>query len=182
MRRAVVAFGTTVAGLIMLLSFRSHTASTASAGVSAAAGSSGSSSSGAAGNGSSGGSAGGSTTGSGNMGGSGSATAGSGSAGSGGSGAGATAGKVVTGDVVNGPYGPSQVAITLSGNKITKVTVLQHTDDGLNSQQIDGNALPKLTAETLAAQSAKIDAVSGASYTSAGYIKSLQSALDKARA
>jgi uncharacterized protein with FMN-binding domain len=74
------------------------------------------------------------------------------------------------------------VAITLSGNKITKVTVLQHTDDGLNSQQIDGNALPKLTAETLAAQSAKIDAVSGASYTSAGYIKSLQSALDKARA
>ena len=178
MRRAVVAFGTTVAGLIMLLSFRSHTASTASAGISAAAGSSGSSS-GAAANGSSGGSAGGSTTGSGNMGGSGSATAGSGAAGSG---AGATAGKVVTGDVVNGPYGPSQVAITLSGNKITKVTVLQHTDDGLNSQQIDGNALPKLTAETLAAQSAKIDAVSGASYTSAGYIKSLQSALDKARA
>ena len=89
-------------------------------------------------------------------------------------------GKVVTGEVVNGPYGPSQVAITLSGGKITKVTVLQHTDDGENSQQIDGNALPKLTAETLTAQSAKIDAVSGASYTSAGYIKSLQSALDKA--
>ena len=82
--------------------------------------------------------------------------------------------------MVNGPYGPSQVAITLSGGKITKVTVLQHTDDGANSQQIDGNALPKLTAETLTAQSAKIDAVSGASYTSAGYIKSLQSALDKA--
>jgi uncharacterized protein with FMN-binding domain len=46
--------------------------------------------------------------------------------------------------------------------------------------QIDGNALPKLTSETLAAQSARIDAVSGASYTSAGYIQSLQSALDKA--
>ena len=98
------------------------------------------------------------------------------------SGGSAAGGRVITGDVVNGPYGPSQVAITLSGNKITKVTVLQHTDDGSNSQQIDGNALPKLTSETLAAQSAKIDAVSGASYTSAGYIKSLQSALDKAQA
>jgi uncharacterized protein with FMN-binding domain len=167
MRRAVLAFGSTVAGLILLLSFRSHTSSTASAGVSAAGTSSGSSA-GAAGSGSPGGSGGGSTT---------------------GSGASASAppsappgGKVVTGDVINSAYGPSQVAITLSGNKIIKVTVLQHTDDGVNSQQIDGNALPKLTAETLAAQSAKIDAVSGASYTSAGYIKSLQSALDKASA
>ena len=167
MRRAVLAFGSTVAGLILLLSFRSHTSSTASAGVSAAGTSSGSSA-GAAGSGSPGGSGGGSTT---------------------GSGASAPAappappgGKVVTGDVINSAYGPSQVAITLSGNKITKITVLQHTDDGVNSQQIDGNALPKLTAETLAAQSAKIDAVSGASYTSAGYIKSLQSALDKASA
>ena len=167
MRRAVLAFGSTVAGLILLLSFRSHTSSNALAGVSAAGTSSGSSA-GAAGSGSSGGSGGGSTT---------------------GSGASASAppsappgGKVVTGDVINSAYGPSQVAITLSGNKIIKVTVLQHTDDGVNSEQIDGNALPKLTAETLAAQSAKIDAVSGASYTSSGYIKSLQSALDKASA
>ena len=144
MRRAVLAFGSTVAGLILLLSFRSHTATPASAGVSAAAPSASPSAAGGA--------TGGTTAG----------------------------GKVVTGEVVNGPYGPSQVAITLSGGKITKVTVLQHTDDGANSQQIDGNALPKLTAETLTAQSAKIDAVSGASYTSAGYIKSLQSALDKA--
>ena len=147
MRRAVLAFGSTVAGLILLLSFRSHTATPASAGVSMA-GSAAPSASPSAADGATGGT-----------------TAG---------------GKVVTGEVVNGPYGPSQVAITLSGGKITKVTVLQHTDDGENSQQIDGNALPKLTAETLTAQSAKIDAVSGASYTSAGYIKSLQSALDKA--
>lgn len=165
MRRAVLAFGSTVAGLILLLSFRSHSGTAASAGVSAAGTGSDSSSAApsapatpsatasAAGGIGGGSSSGGSTTG---------------------------GGKVVTGDVINGPYGPSQVAITLSGNKITKVTVLQHTDDGSNSQQIDGNALPKLTAETLAAQSAKIDAVSGASYTSAGYIKSLQSALDKA--
>jgi hypothetical protein len=167
MRRAVLALGSTVAGLILLLSFRSHTGSAAAAGVSAAG--TGSDSPSAAPSASSGGSAGGS------MGGAASPTP---SAGGGAS----TSGRVVTGDVINGPYGPSQVAVTLSGNKITKVTVLQHTDDGSNSQLIDGNALPKLTSETLAAQSAKIDAVSGASYTSAGYIKSLQSALDKAQA
>jgi FMN-binding domain len=171
MRRAVLAFGSTVAGLILLLSFRSHTATPASAGVSAA-GTSSKSSAGAAGNGSSGGSGGGSMAGS-------AAPSASPSAAGGATGGTTAGGKVVTGEVVNGPYGPSQVAITLSGGKITKVTVLQHTDDGENSQQIDGNALPKLTAETLTAQSAKIDAVSGASYTSAGYIKSLQSALDK---
>jgi uncharacterized protein with FMN-binding domain len=166
MRRAVLAFGSTVAGLILLLSFRSHSGAAASAGVSAAGTGSDSSSttpsaspSAAGGMASGGGQSGGTT-----------------------SGGTASGSKVITGDVVNGPYGPSQVAITLSGDKITKVTVLQHTDDGSNSQEIDGNALPKLTAETLAAQSAKIDAVSGASYTSAGYIKSLQSALDKASA
>ena len=172
MRRAVLAFGSTVAGLILLLSFRSHTATPASAGVSAA-GTSSKSSAGAAANGSSGGSGGGSMAGS-------AASSASPPAAGGTTGGTTAGGKIVTGEVVNGPYGPSQVAITLSGGKITKVTVLQHSDDGENSQQIDGNALPKLTAETLTAQSAKIDAVSGASYTSAGYIKSLQSALDKA--
>lgn len=49
------------------------------------------------------------------------------------------------------------------------------------ARQIDSTAIPQLTSETLTAQSARIDAVSGASYTSAGYIQSLQSALDKAR-
>ena len=160
MRRAVLALGSTVAGLILLLSFRSHTGSAASAGVSAAGTSTDSPSAAPS-----------------------AAPSATSSNGAGGMAAGGgTGGRVVTGDVINGPYGPSQVAVTLSGNKITKVTVLQHTDDGSNSQQIDGNALPKLTSETLAAQSAKIDAVSGASYTSAGYIKSLQSALDKAQA
>jgi uncharacterized protein with FMN-binding domain len=162
MRRAVLAFGSTVAGLILLLSFRSHSGAAASAGVSAAGTGSDSSSTAP----------------------SAAATPSASASAAGGMASGGTASgsKVITGDVVNGPYGPSQVAITLSGDKITKVTVLQHTDDGSNSQQIDGNALPKLTAETLTAQSAKIDAVSGASYTSAGYIKSLQSALDKANA
>jgi uncharacterized protein with FMN-binding domain len=73
-----------------------------------------------------------------------------------------------------------QVQVTLAGTKITKVTVLQRTDTGAESDQIDANAIPQLTSETLAAQSAHIDAVSGATYTSSGYIQSLQSALDQA--
>jgi uncharacterized protein with FMN-binding domain len=87
----------------------------------------------------------------------------------------------VTGTVANTQYGPMQVQLTLDGSKITKVTVLQRTDDGAESDPIDGTAIPQLTSETLAAQSAQIDAVSGASYTSSGYIQSLQSALDMAR-
>ena len=91
-------------------------------------------------------------------------------------------GTAVTGNVIMTGYGPTQVQVTLNAGKIVKVTVLQHTNDGVDSQMIDGRALPLLNNETLTAQSAKINAVSGASYTSAGYIKSLQSALDKARA
>jgi uncharacterized protein with FMN-binding domain len=91
-----------------------------------------------------------------------------------------TGGTTLTGLVEQSPYGPTQVAVTLDGKKIVAVRVLQHTDDGTMSQQIDSNALPQLTKEALTAQSGKIDAVTGASYTSAGYIKSLQSALDKA--
>jgi uncharacterized protein with FMN-binding domain len=88
--------------------------------------------------------------------------------------------RTVTGAAVNTQYGPMQVQVTLAGTKITKVTVLQRTNDGAESDEIDGNAIPKLNSETLAAQGARIDAVSGASYTSSGYIQSLQSALDKA--
>jgi uncharacterized protein with FMN-binding domain len=90
--------------------------------------------------------------------------------------------RTVTGTVANTQYGPMQVQLTLAGQKITKVTVLQQTDSGSQSSEIDSFAIPKLTSETLAAQSARIDAVSGASYTSSGYIQSLQSALDQARA
>ena len=88
--------------------------------------------------------------------------------------------KVLTGAVDNTSYGPMQVQVTMAGSKITGVKVLQQTNTGSLSQQIDANAIPQLTKETLAAQSARIDAVSGASYTSSGYIKSLQSALDQA--
>jgi uncharacterized protein with FMN-binding domain len=91
----------------------------------------------------------------------------------------AQAARKITGAVENTQYGPMQVQLTVTGTKITDATVLQHTDDGAESMQIDGFALPALTKETLAAQSAKIDAVSGASYTSMGYIASLQSAVDQ---
>jgi uncharacterized protein with FMN-binding domain len=91
-----------------------------------------------------------------------------------------TTARTFTGAVDNTPYGPMQVAIGVASGKITKITVVQQTNTGSESQQIDSGAIPKLTSEALAAQSAKIDAVSGASYTSAGYIQSLQSAIDQA--
>jgi uncharacterized protein with FMN-binding domain len=88
--------------------------------------------------------------------------------------------RTVTGAVESTQYGPMQVEVTLAGKRITNVKVLQETNVGSYSQQVDAMAIPKLTSETLAAQSAQIDAVSGASYTSQGYKESLQSALDKA--
>lgn len=98
---------------------------------------------------------------------------------SGGTGQSTTA-RTFTGAVDNTQDGPMQVAIAVSGKTITKITVVQHTDNGSESSSIDAMALPTLTSEALTAQTAKIDAVSGASYTSAGYIQSLQSAIDQA--
>jgi uncharacterized protein with FMN-binding domain len=62
--------------------------------------------------------------------------------------------------------------------KIVAVSILQHPAETAMDIQIGNYAFPKLVGETLIAQSAKIDTVSGATYTSGGYIKSLQSALD----
>ncbi|WP_329127014.1 FMN-binding protein [Streptomyces sp. NBC_01465] len=87
-----------------------------------------------------------------------------------------------TGDPIDTQYGTVQVAATLSKGKITGIKVLQAPDQNGRDQQIASYALPRLTQEALGAQSAHIDAVSGASYTSQGYIQSLQSALDQARA
>lgn len=88
----------------------------------------------------------------------------------------------ITGDAVNTDYGTVQVRITVVGTKISNVTALQLPNDRARSQEISSFAGPQLRSEALAAQSANIDAVSGASYTSAGYVKSLQSAIDRARA
>ena len=88
--------------------------------------------------------------------------------------------RTVTGAAESTLYGPMQVKVTLDGTKITNVAVVQETNDGQESQQIDSFSIPKLTAETLTAQSARIDSVSGATATSSGYIGSLQNALDQA--
>ncbi|MEU0805867.1 FMN-binding protein [Streptomyces sp. NPDC005970] len=85
-----------------------------------------------------------------------------------------------TGSTINTRYGPVQLAVTFSKGKITAVKAVQTPSGDGRSQQIASYAVPQLTSETLSAQSAQIDAVSGATYTSEGYVQSLQSALDKA--
>jgi uncharacterized protein with FMN-binding domain len=85
-----------------------------------------------------------------------------------------------TGDTVNTEFGPVQVKITVKAGKLTDVTPLQLTTDGGRSVQISNYAAPILRSEVLAAQSAKVSSVGGATYTSQGYLSSLQSALDKA--
>jgi uncharacterized protein with FMN-binding domain len=88
--------------------------------------------------------------------------------------------RTVSGDTIQTRFGPVQIQLTLTDGKITKVTALQLPSDRQRDVEIDNFAVPQLTQETLSAQSARIDSVSGATYTSDGYIRSLQSALDKA--
>ncbi|MFJ4370196.1 FMN-binding protein [Streptomyces chartreusis] len=109
----------------------------------------------------------------------GSGSQGSGSEGSGSQGSGAAQAKTVTGSVAQTQYGAVQVRITVSGGKITQAETVQAPKGG-QSDQITANAVPKLNQAAVAAGSADIDAVSGATYTSAGYKESLQSALDQA--
>ena len=112
---------------------------------------------------------------------SGSSTGSTGSTGSGASSSGLTDGSY-TGQSVNTRFGPVQVAITVSGGAITDVTVPEYPNSNGRDQQINNRALPQLVSETLSAQSARIDMVSGATYTSDGYLQSLQSAIDQATA
>ncbi|MEU6143777.1 FMN-binding protein [Streptomyces sp. NPDC047081] len=86
---------------------------------------------------------------------------------------GTTSGTVVKGTTVQTEKGPVQVQVTFSGEKITAVKMLQQP----NHPQTTA-AVPKLVAETLSAQSADIDTVSGATITSEAYKKSLQAAID----
>jgi len=85
----------------------------------------------------------------------------------------------VDGKVASTSYGPVQIQLIKKDTKIVKVAVLVQPTNTLHDVQIGEFAFPKLISETLAAQNGKIDAVSGATYTSAGYIQSLQSALDQ---
>jgi uncharacterized protein with FMN-binding domain len=90
--------------------------------------------------------------------------------------------RTVDGDPVDNQYGTVQVRVTLQGNTITAVTALQMPFDRERSQYISQQAEPYLRQEALQAQSAQIDLVSGATYTSDSYAQSLHSALDKAHA
>jgi len=70
------------------------------------------------------------------------------------------------------------VSVTASGSKITAVTIASLDDGGnFRSQSIDQQSIPILEQEAMQAQSANIQGVSGASYTSAGFQQSLQGAL-----
>ena len=85
----------------------------------------------------------------------------------------------VDGKLANTAYGPVQIQLIEQNRKIVKVAVLVQPQNTLHDIQIGVMAFPRLISETLAAQNGRIDAVSGATYTSGGYIQSLQSALDK---
>jgi uncharacterized protein with FMN-binding domain len=163
MRRAILAITGTIAGLAALLSFKSHAPSVPSAAAASGTGT-------GAGDGAP-------------------APAASSSSSKGpGQGLGFTTGaqanlpageRAVTGKVANTAYGPVQVELVVRSKKIVKVSVLQQPTATAHDIQIGQFAFPRLIRETLTAQSAKIDAVSGASYTSEGYIQSLQSAVDR---
>jgi uncharacterized protein with FMN-binding domain len=88
--------------------------------------------------------------------------------------------RTATGPQVNYNWGVLSVTVTVSGTKITKVGIAT-LDDGGNprSQFIDQQSIPVLEQEALQAQSANIQGVSGASYTSAGFTQSLQAALQQ---
>ena len=76
-------------------------------------------------------------------------------------------------------YGDVVVQITVQGDRISDAQAPTYPTDRRQSQQINQGAIPQLDQETVQAQSANIDTVSGATCTSDGYRQSLQSALDQ---
>lgn len=85
-----------------------------------------------------------------------------------------------TGDAVDTRWGTVQVEITVENGRIASADAVEYPTGNRKDQQINAYAVPVLNAEVVAAQSASIDAVSGATVTSNGYIESLQSAIDAA--
>jgi uncharacterized protein with FMN-binding domain len=168
-RRGAIALVTTAMALVLLLNFKtpdqlSGGTGTASTGGSLSTTGSASGSSGSTGS-------------------TGSTTGGSGSTGSvatPSTGTGRVSGSAtLTGEAVASRYGSTQVQVTITNGQITSVTALQLPTGG-RSGQISRYVEPILSSEVLTAQSANIDIVSGATYTSEAYAQSLQSALDRA--
>lgn len=170
-KRIALAFLGTAAGLAALLSFKSHSpTSGANLAMPPGGGSSGSGSQSSSASGTSGGSGSGSGSGRSSSKGSSKSPSSSGQAGT----------QSITGTAIETPYGVVQLKVTVSGQKITDVSYVQLTAYDGRSQQINSYAAPILVQETMSAQSANINAVSGATFTSEGYVQSLQSALDQA--
>jgi uncharacterized protein with FMN-binding domain len=95
---------------------------------------------------------------------------------------GSTTSTTVTGDAVDTRYGPVQVRIRVKSGKVTAATAVDYPENDSRDQQINSYAIPQLNAEAVRAGNVNIDMVSGATFTSEGYIQSLQSALDRAKA
>ncbi len=91
-----------------------------------------------------------------------------------------TASRKIVGATEDTPFGPMQAEIIVTGSKITDVKLLQETNMGGRSVEISNYAVPILRQEVLKAQSANVDTVGGATYSSEGYLASVQSAIDKA--
>jgi uncharacterized protein with FMN-binding domain len=87
--------------------------------------------------------------------------------------------KTATGAAMNTRYGPAQVRVTVSNGKIVKVEAVELQSSDAKSQAISSYAAPVLQQSVLAKETAAVDTVSGATYTSLSYEASLQSALDR---
>jgi FMN-binding domain len=107
------------------------------------------------------------------------ATPGGGSSAPGG-GSSASSTRVVNGTSADTRYGRVQVQLRIRGGRIISAKAIDYPQGSGTDRQINGFAIPLLQQETVAAQSARIDSVSGATYTSDGYQRSLQAALDAA--
>lgn len=164
MKRIVYAVLATLSGLVLLFSYRTSHGENLEAPSAAPAAST---------TGASGASSGSQTS---------SGTTGAGSSGATGTGGSATLKDgSYTGDAAQTRYGPVQVRVAVSSGRISAVDVVEYPNDNPRDQQINRSAVPQLVSETLSAQSSSIDMVSGATYTSDGYLQSLQSAIDHAR-
>jgi uncharacterized protein with FMN-binding domain len=163
MRRVILAIVGTAAGLVALLSFKTHSTSAAATPPAAISGTSGQASAPTATPSASSSSSGSSSP---------SASSAPGSV--------TSTAKTVTGAVSDTMFGPVQVQITVKNGKVTAAQAVQYPQGSARDQEINSYAIPVLNQEAVSASSAHIDAVSGATYTSGGYLTSLQSALDKA--
>lgn len=171
MKRLILTSTATVAGLGALLSFKTQTHPLANAAPLPSLGTSATGSSSTSAPQSAGGSASTSAT---------PKTKTKKSAASGGASTAPAAPQTYVGSAITTQYGIVQVKITVANGKITDVGFVQLTAFDGRSQQINSYAAPTLLQEAMQAQSAQVDTVSGASYTSEGYRESLQSAIDQA--